>query len=101
MQGFLVLRMPSLMSDSAVRLGLGMRRTREPSAKLSPRYYAIEKRNKRNGVIYINELSSMIMFPVNELINYKRYSSLLLSSLCVSFYFCSVELLDQTKPGPQ
>ena len=23
------------------------------------------------------------------------------SPLCVSFYFCSVELLDQTKPGPQ
>ena len=36
-------------SAAAVRL-LGMRRTREPSAKLSPRYYAIEKRNKRNGV---------------------------------------------------
>ena len=53
MQGFLVLRMPSLMSDSAVRLGTGMCRTREPSAKLSPRYYAIEKRNKRNGVGFL------------------------------------------------
>ena len=43
----------------------------------------------------------MIMFSINEYINSQRYSSLLLSSLCVSFYFCSVELLDQTKPGPQ
>ena len=35
----------------------------------------------------------VIMFSLNKLINCQRYSSLLLSSLFVSFYFCSVELL--------
>ena len=35
----------------------------------------------------------VIMFSLNKLINCQRYSSLLLSSLFVSFYFCSLELL--------
>ena len=51
-EGSLVLRMPrpSLTALSDIRLG--MRRTRKPCTKLSLRYYAIEKRNKRNGVIW-------------------------------------------------
>ena len=36
----------TLMYDSAVRLGLGMHITREPSAKLSPRNSAIENATK-------------------------------------------------------
>ena len=39
--------MPSLLSDSAVRLGIGMRRTWEPATNPSLRHLAIENATKR------------------------------------------------------
>ena len=60
-EGSLVLRMPrpSLTALSDIRLG--MRRTRKPCTKLSPRYYAIENATKgMEWIVFTNKFNEEI-----------------------------------------